>query len=571
MRTLFLECNAGISGDMLVAAMLDMGADREALDKALTSIPLQGFTYKISRVKKVGLDCCDFAVILDAEHANHDHDMDYLHGHSNAFAFKMADHAHCHEHHHHGHGEHHHAHGSKGKEEVEHQLPSHMPENEHLLDHGNERAYHDGFYSEHDYMHEHEMQLGHEFLQAHKPHILANHVDEQHDHHEHHHDHHHEHRGLPEIQEIIAQTDMTEAARAIALKIFDILADAEAKAHGVDKNEVHFHEVGAVDSIVDIIAIAVCYDSLNVDALFTFELCEGRGTIRCQHGILPIPVPATANILCKYQIPVKYLPVEGEFVTPTGAAAVAALLVDRVPQDFHIVALGMGAGKRNYELPSVLRATILVEEKEEDLPDLAKMYGDGETDHEENMEDEKHTELEQCLEGIADMDDMTFLMGQMGQVISQKFGYTDDAPPSEIIFKLETNLDDISGETLGYVMEKLLEVGALDVCYVPIYMKKNRPACQLQVLCRIKDVAAMEKIIYAETSTLGIRRQMLERSYLERHEEEVNTMYGPIKVKVCETPAGERYAVEYESAAAAAKANNVPLQEVYREVDANFT
>lgn len=513
MRTLFLECNAGISGDMLVAAMLDMGADKQALDKALHSVPLQGFSYKISRVKKVGLDCCDFAVILDAEHENHDHDMDYLHGHSNASAFKMADHAHCHEHHHHGHGEHHHAHGSKGKEEVERQLPSHMPENEHLLDHGNERAYHDGFYSEHDYMHEHEMQLGHEFLQAHQPHILANHVDApvaaKHEHH--HHEHHHEHRGLKEIQAIIAQTDMSEAAREIALRIFDILAEAEAKAHGMSKDEVHFHEVGAIDSIVDIIAIAVCYDSLKVDGLFTFELCEGRGTIRCQHGILPIPVPATANILCKYQIPVKYLPVEGEFVTPTGAAAVAALFVDRVLQDFHIVALGMGAGKRNYALPSVLRATILVEENEESVP------------------------------------------------------------ASEKIFKLETNLDDISGEMLGYVMEKLLEAGALDVCYVPIYMKKNRPAYQLQVLSRIKDVAAMENIIYAETSTLGIRRQMLERSYLERHVEEVNTMYGPIKVKVCETPAGERYAVEYESAVAAAKANDVPLQEVYREVDANFT
>ena len=120
-------------------------------------------------------------------------------------------------------------------------------------------------------------------------------------------------------------------------------------------------------------------------------------------------------------------------------------------------------------------------------------------------------------------------------------------------------------------MDLLLQAGALDVCYLPIYMKKNRPAYQLQVLCRLTQVAAMETIIYSETTTLGIRRYLLERSYLERHEEEVNTMYGPIKVKVCATPAGERYAVEYESAAAAAKKHNVPLQEVYHEVDANFT
>ncbi|MGM9583495.1 MAG: nickel insertion protein, partial [Phascolarctobacterium sp.] len=178
MRSLLLECNAGVSGDMLVAALLDLGADREALDKALKSIPAQGFTYKISRVKKAGIDCCDFDVILDCKYANHDHDMEYLHGDA---------HEHHHEH------EHEHSHAAEEDEPcLDHELPSHMPENEHLLDHGNERAYHDGFYNEHDYMHEHEIQPGHEFLQAHQPHILANHVDDKdnccikHEH-EHHH------------------------------------------------------------------------------------------------------------------------------------------------------------------------------------------------------------------------------------------------------------------------------------------------------------------------------------------------------------------------------------------------
>lgn len=493
MRKLLLECNAGVSGDMLVAAMLDMGADKEALDKALLSIPAKGFMYKISRVKKAGLDCCDFDVLLDGEHANHDHDMEYLHG---------ANYAEEHEHEHDHAEEHCH----------DHVLPSHMPENEHLLDHGNESAYHDGYYIEHDYMHEHEVQLGHEFLQAHKPHILANHVDAfEAEKHEHHHEHHHEHRTLKDVVEIVNQVQMTEKAKAIALKIFDILAEAEAKAHGVTKDEVHFHEVGALDSIVDIIAIAVCYDSLKVDGLYTAELCEGRGTVRCQHGILPIPVPATANIVQKYNIPLKLLPVEGEFVTPTGAAAVAALRVDKLPENFQIEAIGLGAGKRTYAIPSILRASIV------SVNAMPKDF------------------------------------------------------PTEEIVKLETNLDDITGETLGFVMEKLLGEGALDVCYLPIYMKKNRPAYQLQVLCKPEKVIAMETIIYAETSTLGIRRQLIERSFLERHEEEVNTMYGSIKVKVCDTPAGERYAVEYESAAAAAREHEVPLQEIYHEVDANFT
>ena len=549
MRSLFLECNAGISGDMLVAAMLDMGADRETLDKALKSIPAQGFTYKISRVKKAGLDCCDFDVILDGEHENHDHDMEYLHGAS----------AEEHEH-----DEHHH-HEEKHGHIREHVLPSHMPENEHMLDHGNERAYHDGFYNEHDYMHEHEIQLGHEFLQVHQPTAsVCSHVHEHAENAGHEH-RHHEHRGLKEIVEIINHTEMSENARAIALKIFDILAEAEAKAHGVAKDEVHFHEVGALDSIVDIIAIAVCYDSLNVDNLMTLELCEGRGTVRCQHGILPVPVPATANIVQKYSIPMKLLPAEGEFVTPTGAAAVAALRVDDVPEDFHIVALGMGAGKRNYALPSILRASILVSDEDiDELPDLAAMYGEGEDEFIPEGNSEAISEATDALSG------MNF-MGCLSKMVEAKFGYEENAPKTEMIAKLETNLDDITGETLGFVMEELLKYGALDVCYLPIYMKKNRPAYQLQVLCKPEYVANMETIIYAETTTLGIRRQILERSYLERHEEEVNTTFGPIKVKVCETPAGQRYAVEYESAAAAARENNVPLTEVYREVDANFT
>ncbi len=279
MKSLYLECNAGISGDMLVAALLDLGADKEALDKALQSIPAKGFEYKISRVSKAGVDCCDFDVILDEEHANHDHDMTFLHGNGDAVV-----HSHEHEHHH----------------DHEH---SHVP-------------------------------------------------------HEHH--HHHEHRGLQEIIAIIDATDMSAAAKELALRIFDIIADAEAKAHAVEKNAVHFHEVGAIDSIVDIVAIAVCADSLGVEDVIVPELCEGRGTVRCQHGVLPVPVPATANIMQRFGFNVRLLPVQGEFVTPTGAAAAAALMTtDELPQSFKILGIGLGAGKRQYERPSILRALLI--------------------------------------------------------------------------------------------------------------------------------------------------------------------------------------------------------------------
>ena len=300
MKKLYLECNAGISGDMLVAALLDLGADRAKLDEALQSIPAKGFTYNISRVSKAGVDCCDFDVVLDAEHENHDHDMSVLHGEAVAAHVHSHEHEHCHEHHH---------------------------------DH------------EHEHCHEHH----HEHEHVHTPH-------------EHH--HHHEHRGLKEVIEIINGTQMSEQARALALKIFDIIAEAEGKAHAVAKEDVHFHEVGAIDSIVDIVAIAVCFDSLGVDEVIVPELCEGRGTVRCQHGVLPVPVPATANIMQSFGLNVRLLPVQGEFVTPTGAAAAAALMTtDELPEQFKICAIGLGAGKRQYERPSILRALLIEPQK----------------------------------------------------------------------------------------------------------------------------------------------------------------------------------------------------------------
>lgn len=290
---LYLECNSGISGDMLVAAFLDLGADREALAKALDSLPVQGFTYAISTVKKAGVVCCDFDVVLDAEHENHDHDMTYLHGEQ--------EHVHVHDHHHH----------------------DHCGEHEHTHDHHH-----------HDHCGEHE--------------------------HTHEHHHHHEHRALADIIAIINNAQITEGAKEIALKIFDIIGDAEAKAHGVSKSEVHFHEVGAVDSIVDIVAIAVCVDSLGITEVIVPKLCEGSGTIRCQHGILPVPVPAVANIMQAYGLKVEIIPVQGEFVTPTGAAAAAALKTSaELPNGFTIKRIGLGAGKRTYERPSILRAMLI--------------------------------------------------------------------------------------------------------------------------------------------------------------------------------------------------------------------
>lgn len=312
MRTLYLECFSGISGDMTVGALLDLGADESALRKVLESLPVQGFEIKISRVKKSGLDACDFDVILDSEHENHDHDMAYLYGGSQDLSHVCDDernHAHHHDNHEHSH------------ENCEHCHDNH----------------------EHGHIHEHAS-------------------DHSHNVHDHGYSHHvHEHRGLADIMDILDHAQLTDRARATAKRIFTILGEAEAKAHGTTLKEVHFHEVGAVDSIVDIISAAVCLDSLDVQEVIVSVLYEGCGTVRCQHGVLPVPVPAVSNIAAAQHLKLHLTDLRGEFVTPTGAAIVAAVRTsDTLPEEFTIERIGLGAGKRSYEGASGLLRAMLI-------------------------------------------------------------------------------------------------------------------------------------------------------------------------------------------------------------------
>lgn len=418
-KSLYLECNAGISGDMFVAAMLDLGADQNILRQALDSIPIDGYEIKIGRVLKSGLDACDFSVLLDQEHENHDHDMQYLHG----------------------------------------QEQSHTQEHIHVQEH--------------------------------------HHVHDQNHH------HHHEHRGISEIKHIISHTEMTDQAKELASRIFDILADAESKAHGLPKDQVHFHEVGAVDSIVDIIAAAVCFDQLGIKDVIIPELSEGKGMIRCQHGMIPVPVPATVNIVSAHGIRLHPLNIEGEFVTPTGAAIAAAIKTSgNLPEVYEINRIGIGAGKREYERPSILRAMIL-----------------------ENQE-QNH----------------------------------------DVIYKLETNIDDCSGEMLGYVMERLLKAGARDVNYMPVYMKKNRPAYQLNVICAEEDMQLMEQIIFKETTTIGIRRMKMERTILPRMIENFQSSYGNVQIKKCKIKDVIRIYPEYESIKQLAESCGISYHDLYQKI-----
>mgnify|MGYP005871170929 FL=1 len=462
-KTLYLECYSGISGDMTVAALLDLGADRLVLDRVLKSLKVSGFETKISRVVKSGIDACDFDVVLDKEHENHDHDMEYLHGH-----------------HHKGH------------------------ENNHFYDHNH--VHEDK--AEHFHSHEHNHAHG------------AGSAQDR---------HHHEHCGIKEITYIIEHSAMNENAKKIALRIFEILAEAESKAHNVPVDQVHFHEVGAVDSVVDIVSVAVCLDDLDVTEVIVPVLCEGRGTVRCQHGILPIPVPAVANIVNANHLYLKMTEIEGELVTPTGAAIVAAVKTkDKLPETFEIQKIGIGAGKRQYECPGILRAMIISQSAE---TDEAKAQS----------EEFKNPEI-----------------GNNPKAENQE--------TKDTIIKMETNIDDCSGEVLGFVMERLMKAGARDVHYVPVFMKKNRPAWVLNVICKEEDIETLQNIIFEETTTIGIRYSIMERTILPRETRTLPTPWGEVLAKVCTLNGKEQLYPEYESVAQLSREKEIPFAEIYRYI-----
>lgn len=416
-RMFYFDCSSGISGDMAVAALLDLGADKKVLERMLESLPDQSFQVRITRVKKAGLDACDFDVILDDAHENHDHDMQWLYG------------------------------GEKS----------------------------------HDTAHE-------EALQQHT-HTHSAHAG-----------HTHSHRGYHDVLDIIARADMTDHARAIATRIFTILGEAEAKAHGTDLEHVHFHEVGAIDSIVDILSVAVCADNLGMAQAVIPALSEGQGMVRCQHGLMPIPVPAVAAVAEAYQLPLRCTGVQGELVTPTGAAVAACFRSEEgLPDTYRIVRCGVGAGKREYELPGILRIM----------------------------------EIE-----------------------------TAEEAKDEII-KLESDIDDCSGEALAYCMEQLLNAGAREVHYLPIYTKKNRPAWQLQVICTEDSREKLEAIIFKETTTIGIRRCRMERTIQTRKSKEIDTPWGRVKCKECSFGNQIRCFPEYEEVAAICRRTGEAFPEVF--------
>lgn len=414
-KSLYLECLSGISGDMTVAALLDLGATEENLRRTLSRLPVDGYELQIRRLMKSGIEVCDFDVILtnEEEHSNES---------------------------------------------------QHSPESEHNHE------------SKHDHVHEHS--------------------------HAHAHTHPHEHRTWRDIEKLLDAADLKPRVLDLAKQMFRIVAEAEGKVHGRPPEEVHFHEVGAVDSIVDIVGTAACLEELGIEHVYVSTLHEGHGYVNCQHGQLPVPVPAVMEIASAHHLTLRQTEQYGEMVTPTGAA-IAALSEGQAPDRFRIERVGWGAGKKEFLRPNLLRAMIIEPEPEGDL------------------------------------------------------------------WLLETNVDDCTGEALGFCLEQLMEAGARDAFFAPVYMKKNRPAYRLSVLCDEADIRVMDAILFRETTTIGVRRCRVERDILPREIQTVSTPYGSAQIKVCTLPDGTRRRYpEYESVRALANTCGLSYRELYRIVAA---
>ena len=328
----------------------------------------------------------------------------------------------------------------------------------------------------------------------HKDHACSDH-EERHEHHQ---------RNLKDIEDIINKSSLNDNVKKSSINMFVKVAQAEAKIHGKPVDEVHFHEVGATDSIVDMVGAAIALDYLKVDRIMSSPVQVGGGFVKCAHGLIPVPAPATVEIL--KGIPIQSGIVPFETTTPTGAAILAANVgkfTDKI--EFSIEKIGYGLGSRDLEIPNVLRVYL------------------GQTEIQEEIEEQ---------------------------------------------FILETNIDDMNPEFYGYVEEQLFEAGALDVFKTPIIMKKGRPAIKLSILVSPNTEKEISDVIFKETTSIGIRKFKVEKIMLNRDLLTLKTSYGNVAVKCSYYEGKPvKYKAEYEDCKKIAKENNIPLAKVYREID----
>ena len=468
MSTLYLEPFSGLSGDMLNALLLDLGADRKHLEEALKTISLDGYHLHVDRIAKSSIWGTDFDVHM--EHGEKDH----------GIAGDFDHHHHDHEHEHHHHNEHEHTH-------------------EHAHSHAHE---------EHTHAHTHEHSQPHEH----------HHHDHEHTHdshsHEHTHSHHHHHgevRGLKEIETIILSSGVSDFVKEKSLEVFRDIAQAEANVHQMPVEEIHFHEVGATDSIIDIMSFFILWETLDIDTVYSTAVTEGSGTITVAHGVMPVPVPAVMQLRLQTAIPFSQdFEIHTELVTPTGLALFKAIRpVFAQPSNLTATKVGYGFGKRDTGKFNALRGTLL----------------------------EKSTHSHQVVTSNND----------------------------EII-QIDTTIDDQSGEELGYIMNLLLEEGALDVHYTPVYTKKNRPATHLTLLIQEGDLERFTVILFEQTSTIGFRYQNVQRKVMTRTFETRQTSLGAVKVKKNQYGTVTKSTLEYEVCARIAHETGLSIQAVYQQL-----
>jgi len=441
MRVAYLECFSGVSGDMMLGALVDAGVSKEVLQRTAAALNI-GAELRLSRVDRSGISATKIDVLVNEAAADQQHSHERRHNGDNSRE---------HDHHHDGHA--------------------------------------------HDHLHSHDHAHGHK------------HGD--HDHHEYAHENLHG-RSLSAIREIIRKADIPDPARQIAIRAFELLGEAEAGIHNVPIESIHFHEVGAVDAIVDIVCGAVGCHALGVDQFICSPLNVGGGTVKCAHGEFPVPAPATLSLL--KGAPVYSSGANVELVTPTGAALVRALgcRFSAFPM-MNVEVIGYGAGSRNpHGSPNVLRISV-------------------------------------------------------GELIA-KVSHTDDERSRQEVTVLETTIDDLSPQVMGYVTERLLAEGALDVFVTPAQMKKNRPGSLLTVLCDQNTAQALREILFRETSTIGIRTRQERRDLLDRVIVPVSTEWGTIPVKESRLNGTvTNFAPEYEDCRRVAEANSIPLKQIQQQ------
>jgi len=458
--TLYWDCSAGIAGNMAVASLLDLGIDPELLRNELAKLPFPEGTLVLHtrEVMKSG---------IRARYFNTEDDETPVHPpHPN-----QDGHTHCHNHEHDHDHDHDHAHPH------DHTL-CHEPGHSHLHDHAHDQGH------EHDDVHAHD-----------HPHASG---------HTHAHDHGAPERGFRDVRALIEAAGYQPGVTERALACFRALAEAEAEVHGTTPDTVHFHEVGARDSIADIVGTAICLEELGVGEVFVSPVHVGRGFVRCRHGRMPVPAPATALLLRGFEM-FSMPEVEGELTTPTGAALLRGLGAKTgMPAGFVTQKIGTGAGSREFPIPNILRAF---------------------------LGDARRT----AMPGISE---------------------------DEVVM-LETNVDNATGELIGYAAERLWELGVLDVTMAPLTMKKGRPGIALRVMAPPALADQALALLFAELPTLGIRRQTVRRAVLHREPAELKTSFGTVAVKNVTDPDGTvRCVPEYESLRRLAIETGTPLRDL---------